>query len=650
MTNKTIIIDAAHREETRVAVLENGILQDFDREAVAIKQIKGNIYLAKVIRVEPSLQACFVDYGSDRHGFLPFADIHPDYFQISESEKQRLREITQPTKQQEEEENQPQNSNENRNNDKGENEESITTGSYSVEDEADLYRGNIHSIYKRYNMQDVIKAGQMILVQVAKEERGNKGASMTSYISIAGKYCVLMANTPNKGGVSKKVDNFRDRKLLRSLLNEISVPLDRSIIIRTAGVGKKPEEIRRDYDYLSRLWDNIRQIANSSTAPNFIHAEDDVIRRCIRDIYNEQVNEVVVEGATAYETVVNFVKLTMPNAPQNIKLHDERIPVFNKHRVEQQIDALYEKQIYLPSGGSIVIDHAEALVAIDVNSGRATKESGVEETAFSTNLEAVREIARQLRLRDLAGLIVIDFIDMYEHRHRRNIERALRDELHDDRARIQLGRISVFGLLEMSRQRLGASFFEIITEPCKHCGGTGYVPSVEILAVSILRAIRHACIDKQAGVIYVYANAETIAYMLNYKKNDIATTESSYGIHIFMHVSDEVGAHGFNIKRRKSLSDDEKREIEMQVTTGKVNQLGLEKSYFESYENRTSEEPENFNRRDRNKKFRDKSRKNRRTDNRDRRKFTERRDGNRATNEGVKKSFLGSLFSFGKRN
>ena len=587
MTKITITIDGAHREETRIAVLDgSGKLLDFDRSALAIKQIKGNIYLAKVTRVEPSLQACFVDYGSDRHGFLPFADIHPDFYQISEVERQKLRElnISQPQKNEDDDlVNLPNSANVKNQEDEGSEDESITTGAYSVEDELSGYGGNIYNIHKRYNIQEVIKPGQLIIVQVGKEERGNKGASMTTYISIAGKYCVLMANTPNKGGVSKKVDNFRDRKILRSILSEINIGNDRSVIIRTAGVGKKPEDIKRDCEYLNRLWDTIKETCTNSKAPSFIHAEDDIIRRCIRDIYNENVSEVIVEGKESFDIVTNFVKLTMPNAPQNIKLHEDRVPIFNKYRVEQQISALYEKQIALPSGGSIVIDHTEALVAIDVNSGRSTKESGVEETAFTTNFEAVKEIARQLRLRDLAGLIVIDFIDMYDQKHRRNVERTLRDELQNDRARIQLGRISVFGLLEMSRQRLGASFFETITEPCKNCGGTGYVRSVEILAVSILRAIRHACADKQAGVIYIYATAETIAYIMNFKKYDIISTEKNYNVHIFLQPSEENGSQGFSIKKRKNLSDEERREIEMEVTTGKVNQLDIEKSYFESF-------------------------------------------------------------------
>ena len=596
---KTILVDAAHREETRVAVLEDGILQDFDREAIAIKQIKGNIYLAKVTRVEASLQAAFVDYGSGRHGFLPFADIHPDYYQISEADKQKLKEIATDAQAPREEEdsaaapNRRPNQGAERDEEGG---ESMTTGSYSVEDETDgSYRGNIYNVHKRYNIQDVIKPGQLVLVQVSKEERGNKGASMTTYVSLAGKYCVLMSNTPNKGGVSKKVENFRDRKILKSILNELTIPADRSVIVRTAGVGKKPEEIKRDYDYLSRLWDNIKQSSQSSKAPSFIHGEDDIIRRCIRDVYNEQVTEVVVEGAEAFEVVMNFAKLTMPSANHNIKLHEDRVPIFNKYRVEQQISALYEKQISLPSGGSIVIDHTEALVAIDVNSGRSTKESGVEEMAYKTNIEAAREVAKQLRLRDLAGLIVIDFIDMYDQRNRRNVEMELRDALQNDRARIQLGRISVFGLMEMSRQRLGASFFETITEPCKHCNGTGYVRSVEILAVSILRSVRHAFSDKQTGVIYVYANPQTIAYMMNYKKAEILETEKNYNVHIFMHPSDDVGSNGFEIKKRKSLSDDERREIEMQVVTGKVNQMGLEKSYFDAHVAEENEEVEENN-------------------------------------------------------
>jgi ribonuclease E len=580
MTNKIILIDSAHREETRVALLENGILQDFDRESISVKQIKGNIYLAKIIRVEASLQAAFVDYGCERHGFLPLSDIHPDYFQIDESEKKKISEDTKIAQNNNDDE---QNFQSEKNDDRGEyNDSSITTGAYSVEDEAESFRGNIYNVHKKYNIQDVIKQGQLILVQATKEERGNKGASMTTYISLAGKYCVLMSNTPNKGGVSRKVENFRDRKVLKAILSEMNVPQDCSVILRTAGVGKKPDEIKRDYEYLNRLWESIKEAAKSSSAKTFIHAEDDVIKRCIRDVYNEEVSEVVVEGKSAFETVSSFVKLIMPSANHNVKFYNERVPLFNKYRVEQQISALYEKNISLPSGGSIVIDITEALVSIDVNSGRSTKERAIEDTAFNTNMEAAKEIAKQLRLRDLAGLIVIDFIDMYDQRNRRNVERTLRDELQNDRARIQIGRISVFGLLEMSRQRLGASLFETITEPCKHCSGTGYTRSVEVIAINILRAVRYSCADKQAGVIYVYTTPEVISYMMNYKKNEIIDAEKSYHVHIFMHTSDEVGSSGFNIRKRKSLSEEERREIEMEVVTGKVNQLGLERGSFDA--------------------------------------------------------------------
>lgn len=645
MKNKTIIIDAAHREETRVAVLENNILQDFDREAVGVKHIKGNIYLARITRVEPSLQAAFIDYGEERHGFLPFADIHPEYFNLPEAEKQKLRELTArevapqaeaaeevgsevdvattaPREDREERRDRRDNRRENSRDRDEDSDATMIAGSYSVEDETENSNSNIHTIYKRYNIQDVIKPNQTLLIQATKEERGNKGASMTTYISLAGKYCVLMSNTPNKGGVSRKVDNFRDRKILKAILTDLAIPTECSVIIRTAGVGKKPEEIKRDYEYLSRLWESINEMAKTSTAPTFIHAEDDVIKRCIRDVYNDQVSEVVIEGQLAFDSVSNFIKATMPFGEHNIKLHDERIPVFNKYRVEQQIAALYEKTIPLKSGGSIVVDHTEALVAIDVNSGRSTKESGVEDTAYATNLEAAREIARQLRLRDLAGLIVIDFIDMYDQKHRRNIERTLRDELQHDRARIQLGRISLFGLMEMSRQRLGASLFETITEPCKHCSGTGYIRSVEILAVGILRSIRHACADKQVGVIYVYTSHEVISYIANYKKCDIIAAEKNYNVHIFMHHSDDVGSGGYTIKKRKGLSDDERRELEMEVITGKVNQLGLERQFIESDsegsapDNREEETPSRERDDRRNDRGNDRGRDNRGVDNR----------------------------------
>ena len=651
--NKSILIDAAHKEETRIAVLENNVLQDFDREALAVKQIKGNIYLAKVTRVEASLQAAFVDYGSDRHGFLPFSDISPDYYQLSDSEKQKIKDLTIESNVEPKEEDLGGYIPNSHNTNSQESEElksEMTSGSYSVEEEADFNFANLNTLYKKYNIQDVIKSGQVVLVQVLKEERGNKGASMTTYISLAGKYCVLMANTAGKGGVSKKVDNFRDRKILRSILEEINIPSDKSVIIRTAGVGKKPDDIKRDYDYLARVWNGIREAAISSKPPTFIHAEDDIIKKCIRDIYNESVNEVIVEGQEAFESVINFVKLTMPDGVGNVRLHNERVPIFNKYKVEQQISLLYEKQVSLPAGGSIVIDHTEALVAIDVNSGKANREVGVEETAYNTNLEAVKEVARQLKLRDLAGLVVIDFIDMYDQRHRRNVERSLRDALQHDRARIQIGRIGNFGLMEMSRQRLGASFFETITEPCSNCNGTGYVRSVEIVAVSVFRAIRHSCIDKQAGAIHVYTSDEVIVYMLNYKRNEINVAEKNYKIHIFLHNDKNVGINGFSIKKRRGLSIEEKRELEMEVSTGKVNRLGIERSFIEEG-NKEVSGVDNF-KKNYSSQINDNRNKSRKINNRDRRNNNYHRNKDKTinySNKKARKSLVDSIFDLFKK-
>ncbi len=652
MTHKSIIIDAAHKEETRVVVLENNALQDYDREAISVKKIKGNIYLAKVTRVEPSLQAAFVDYGSEKHGFLPFGDIHPEYYNLGDEEKQKLQDLYAPEEACDSDSDENSEDSATKEVATKQDEGAISSGSYSVEDETEgSYGGNIHNIHKKFNIQDVIKPGQLVLVQATKEERGNKGASMTTFVSLAGKYCVLMANTPNKGGVSRKVDNYRDRKILKAILKDLAVEKDRSIIIRTAGVGKKPEDIKRDCEYLNRLRDSINDVAMKSEAPSFIHGEDDVIKRCLRDVYSDEISEVIIEGEEAYEKVSQFIKLTMPSGNHNIKLHKERTPVFNKYKVEQQIAKLYEKEIMLKSGASIVMDHTEALVAIDVNSGKSTKESNVEETAYQTNLEAAKEVAKQLRLRDLAGLIVIDFIDMYDQKHRRHVERTLRDELQNDRARIQLGRISTFGLLELSRQRLGASLFETITQPCSNCNGTGYVRSVEILAVSILRAIRYACNDKQTGVIYIYTKSDVITYMSNFKKRDILSTEQNYNIHIFFHVSDDVSKSGFVVKKRKSLSLEEKREIEMEVITGKVNQLDLQKEYFDSDETEEDDlkEVNHDNNQDRSNNRNKKPRNNRtRSNSNNRRKGgsnnSYRKKPVRKKNKGVLSSIFGNIF------
>lgn len=620
---KQMIIDAAHKEETRVALLEEGIIQDFDREAASIKQLKGNVYLAKITRIEPSLQAAFIDYGSDRHGFLPFADIHPDYYNISDEDKTNLKsikslsELTSDNDAEDEEEveksegeedlsgeraehkvddseetsEKVEDKVEDKSEDKDEkqdysnNKDSSTLheesddiqsiNKYSVDEETetgegDEKEGEKNSPVEKIKIQDVIKEGQWVLIQVLKEERGNKGVAVTTYISLAGKYCVLMPGNPNKGGVSKKITNLRDRKALKAILRELKISEQNSIIVRTAGVGKKPEDIKNDYKYLARLWDSIKENTLKSKAPTFIHAEDDVIRRSIRDVYNENVEEVIVEGKEAYEIVSSLVKFISKKGATKVKLYNEKVPVFDFYRIERQISELYNKKVSLPSGGSIVIDQTEALVAIDVNSGKATKEQNVEGMAVATNLEAAKEIARQLRLRDLAGLVVIDFIDMFDSRNRRAVEKTIRDALEWDRARIQIARLSMFGLLEMSRQRLGASFFESSTDPCPHCGGTGVIKSVEIVATSVLRAIRHAATDRQTKAVHVYTSADVAVYILNFKREDIEEIQANYKVYIFINHDASVASNDFYIKKRNSLTEKEKKHLDLIKKEAKV--------------------------------------------------------------------------------
>jgi ribonuclease E len=612
---KQMIIDAAHKEETRVALLEDGILQDFDREAASIKQIKGNIYLAKITRIEPSLQAAFLDYGSDRHGFLPFADIHPDYYNIQQEEKANLNkvkflsELTSHKFSDDEEETEITTENvdgsdlnseklveekelerdsDNKSSTHEDADEVQSINNYTLDEETG-YSGDSEEntensdnennkqenqdekIRERVKIQDVIKEGQWVLVQVLKEERGNKGVAMTTYISLAGKYCVLMPGNPGKGGVSKKISNLRDRKTLKQILRSLNLDEENSIIVRTAGVGKRPQDIKNDYKYLIRLWDSIKETTLKSSAPTFIHAEDDVIRRTIRDVYNENVEEVIVEGSEAYEIVNNLVKFISNKGSTKVKLYNEKVPVFDFYRVERQISELYNKKVSLHSGGSIVIDQTEALVAIDVNSGKSIKEQNVEEMALATNLEAAKEIARQLRLRDLAGLVVIDFIDMFDYKNRRAVEKAMRDALQWDRARIQIARLSIFGLLEMSRQRLGASFFEITTDQCPCCGGTGVIKSVEIVATSILRAIRHASTDKQTKAVHIHTSAEVAVYMLNYKRSDIEQIEKVYGVYIFINHDPSVSGNDFFIKKKNNLTEKEKRHLDLVKKEAKVN-------------------------------------------------------------------------------
>jgi len=589
---KSIIIDAAYKDETRIAVMEDGVLQDFDREALTVKKIKGNIYAATITRIEPSLQAAFVDYGDEKSGFLPFSDIHPSYYHLPEEEKKQIIDHRSNNR------NNPENISTNEDNEKDQTENVISTGSYTVDEETDfdelsrnLSSENAKSS-KKYKIEDVMEISDKILVQVLKEERGNKGVAMTSYVSIAGKYCVLMTNISGKGGISKKVNNIRDRKALRTILNNLNIDQDKSIIIRTAGIGKTSEDIANDYNYLIKLWEHILKEKEQTKTPLLIHSEDDIVKKIVCNLDHEDIKEIITEGKKSYNNISNLIRIAGGDT-EKVRLYKDRVPIFNKYKIENQIDELYERHVDLPSGGSIVIDQTEALIAIDINSGKATSHKNIEETAYKTNIEAVKEISRQVRLRDLAGLIVIDFIDMDDQSNRRLIEKALRDELKNDRARVQIGKISIFGLLELSRQRSSNSFFETITKDCHKCGGSGYIKSEEVLSLNILRSIRYATNDKQAGVIYVKAPNSVIAYMMNYKRRELYKIEKNYNIHIIMHSDDDMNQNSYQIRKRKSLLNEEKKLLLLDSEKiGKVNQMDIAKKYYSSDQSR----PKNRNR------------------------------------------------------
>lgn len=615
--NKKILIDASFKEETRVALLEDGILSNFDREVSSVKKIKGNIYLAKVIKVEPSLQAAFINYGSDRHGFLPFSDIHPDYFNIPENKKNDLSLVkffnTEDKDKniklnEDEEESENDTPVEATSNDFAieqlvkldENNEPILENGEPVienenieidkeelkEDNSQQIQNNDNSdfskLHQQYRIEDVIKDGQYLLVQVLKEERGEKGVAMTTYISLAGKYCVLMGNVEGKGGISKKIENLRDRKILKNILHTINPETDKSVIIRTAGVGKKPEEIRKDYIYLVRIWNEMKQLCLKSQAPLFIHSEDDILKRTVREFCDDKIDEIIVEGAEGFKTVKAMVNNIIPEYKLNVKNYTETIPLFYKYNVENQIDDLYLNKINLASGGSIVIDQTEALVAIDVNSGKATKEKSIEETALVTNLEAVKEIAKQLRLRDIGGLVVVDFIDMFDNKNKRAVERAMRDATLIDKAKIQIEKLSDLCLMEMSRQRLNSSFLERVSEVCPFCEGKGMIRSKGITALSVFRAIKYASRDKNCKVINVSLTPEVAVFITNYKANELIEIENNYGIKIFFNIDRNLNDNKFEIRKRQSLTDEEKLNLSLSIQKGKLNQVIDKEDFYKT--------------------------------------------------------------------
>ncbi len=620
--SKRMLVDGAHPEEIRVVVTSGNRLDEYDIETTFKKQVKGNIYLAKVTRVEPSLQAAFVDFGGNRHGFLAFSEIHPDYYQIPMEDRQAL------IDEQEELERQARAAREHLEDidgDIGEDGDNVdASGEDDNEDGADLQDGadddadqddsstdegsavkaedsdnaeeadsasddytdagdteNVDTTddpdpvaadpdveealeaaesssprrtrgMRRYKIQEVIKRRQILLVQVVKEERGNKGAALTTYISLAGRYCVLMPNSSRGGGISRKITGSKERRKLRDTLNSLDIPDGMGVIIRTAGLERNKAEIKRDFEYLIRAWDEVRETTLESSAPSMVYEEGDIIKRAIRDIYSKDIEEIQVEGTETYQTAKKFMRLMMPSHAKRVQQYrDDTIPLYQRFQIEQQLDAMHNPEVYLKSGGYIVINPTEALVAIDVNSGKSTRERNIEETAVKTNIEAAEEVARQLRLRDLAGLIVIDFIDMEDGRNTRKVERRLKDAMKTDRARLQIGRISNFGLLELSRQRLRPSLLETSSQICPHCRGTGNILSTESMAMRVLRAIEEEGVRMRTSEITVRVPTEVALYILNQKRATLVNLESRYGFQVILEGDDTVVPPDIDIERVK---------------------------------------------------------------------------------------------------
>jgi ribonuclease E len=538
-----MLIDTAHAEETRVVVIDGSRVEEFDFESQNRKQLRGNIYLAKVTRVEPSLQAAFIEYGGNRHGFLAFNEIHPDYYQIPVADREALmREEA---------------------DDEDDHHEARGRSSSSEDDDDDAEEADDDDVMeeevarrrrrlmRKYKIQEVIRRRQIMLVQVVKEERGNKGAALTTYLSLAGRYGVLMPNTARGGGISRKITTITDRKRLKGVVQSLDVPEGMGLIVRTAGAKRTKAEIKRDYEYLLRLWENIRETTLHSVAPALIYEEEDLVKRTIRDLYDKDIDEVWVEGEAGFKEAREFMRMLMPSQAKKVMPYREPTPLFVKHRVEDHLSQIYSPVVPLKSGGYLVINQTEALVAVDVNSGRATRERNIEATALKTNMEAAEEAARQLRLRDLAGLVVIDFIDMDESKNNRAVEKKLKDALKDDRARVQMGKISTFGLMEISRQRRRSGVLEGTTHVCEHCAGTGRVRSVESSALSALRAVEIEAL-KGGGEATLKVPRAVGLYILNEKRNHLARIQESLGLFITVAIDDALAHADHEIERTSS--------------------------------------------------------------------------------------------------
>ena len=543
---KKMLIDASHAEETRVVVIDGSRIDDFDFESQNRKQLRGNIYLAKVTRVEPSLQAAFIEYGGNRHGFLAFNEIHPDYYQIPLADREAL------MREEAEEEDEPIEARVRSTSEDGDEDDD---GPLGGEDDDDVMEEEVarrrRRLMRRYKIQEVIRRRQIMLVQVVKEERGNKGAALTTYLSLAGRYGVLMPNTARGGGISRKITTVTDRRRLKGVVQSLDVPDGMGLIVRTAGAKRTKAEIKRDYEYLLRLWENIRDTTLHSVAPALIYEEEDLVKRTIRDLYDKDIEEVWVEGEAGFKEAREFMRMLMPSQAKKVQAYRDPTPLFVKHQVEDHLSQIYSPNVALKSGGYLVINQTEALVAIDVNSGRSTRERNIEATALKTNMEAAEEAARQLRLRDLAGLIVIDFIDMDESKNNRAVEKKLKDALRDDRARIQMGRISSFGLMEISRQRRRSGVLEGTTHICEHCAGTGRVRSVESSALSALRAVEMEAV-KGGGEATLKVPVAVGLYILNEKRNHLARVHETLGLFVTIALDDNVGLAGHEIERTAS--------------------------------------------------------------------------------------------------
>ena len=529
---KRILIDASNEQETRIASIQNDIIEDFEYEVVGKKQLRGNVYLARVSRVEPSLQAAFVEYGGNRQGFLAFSEIHPDYYRIPVEDRAKLLETVSK--------------------EVGDDDEIQINNDENVDDEFQEnkdFKKIKNKLYKNYKIQEVISKGQIILVQIVKEERGNKGAALTSYLSLAGRYCVLMPNTPKGGGISRKISTSTDRQRLKKVLEGLNLDKGMALIIRTAGSKRTKVEIKRDFQNLISMWEDIKNKTVKSNAPNLIHDEGSIIKRAVRDMYNSDVEEILVQGEPAFKTCKSYMKSLMPSHTKKIQQYtDDQVLLFQKFGIDTQLSDIFKPIVNLKSGGYLVINHTEALVAVDVNSGKATRERSIEKTAFQTNLEAAEEFARQAKLRDLSGLIVIDFIDMEDYKNRNTIVRKLKEAFKQDRARIQIGEISSFGLLELSRQRLRLSVSETTTEVCNFCGGVGRIQSSEVTSMQILREAEDSLVKNNQNEISISIHSSMSAYILNNKKQNIFDIENRHKAKIIFNIDNNLTISDYKLE------------------------------------------------------------------------------------------------------